>query len=76
MYYSFKYENKIYHATSVSITNYFYSMMLETASGSTGDVKTWVSEYNFPAMMSRCKFPKEYDAIHELQTNKYVLSWF
>ena len=46
--------------------------MLETVTGSSGDMKTWVSEYNFPAVLSRCKFPKEYDAIHELQTNKYV----
>ena len=46
--------------------------MLETVTGSSEDMKTWVSEYNFPAVLSRCKFPKEYDAIHELQTNKYV----
>ena len=46
------------------------STMLETTSGNTGEIKTWVSEYNFPAMMARCKFPKEYDAIHELQSNK------
>lgn len=31
---------------------------------------TWVSEYNFPAMLTRCKFPKAYDAIHEMQTNR------
>ena len=46
------------------------STMVETVSGSSGEIKTWVSEYNFPAVLSRCKFPKEYDAIHELQTNK------
>ena len=47
-----------------------YSTLLETAAGNPSETKTWVSEYNFPAMLSRCKFPKEYDAIHELQTNK------
>lgn len=31
---------------------------------------TWVTEYNFPALLSRCKFPKKYDAIHEMQTNR------
>ena len=48
------------------------STLLETVTGSSEEMKTWVSEYNFPAVLSRCKFPKEYDAIHELQTNKYV----
>ena len=47
------------------------STLLETVTGSSGEIKTWVSEYNFPAVLTRCKFPKEYDAIHELQTNKY-----
>ena len=50
---------------------WFCSTMLETASTNMAEMKTWVSEYNFPAMLSRCKFPKEYDAIHELQTNRY-----
>lgn len=31
---------------------------------------TWISEYNFPAVLSRCKFPKVSDALHELQTNR------
>ena len=29
-----------------------------------------LTEYNFPAVLSRCKFPKTYDAIHELTTNR------
>merc|ERR1719278_444488 len=31
---------------------------------------TWLSEYNFPAVLSRCKFPKTGDALHELSTNR------
>ena len=31
---------------------------------------TWVSEHNFPALLSRCMFPKTSDALHELQTNR------
>ena len=31
---------------------------------------TWLSEYNFPAVLSRCKFPKTQDALHELSTNR------
>lgn len=31
---------------------------------------TWISEYNFPAVLSRCKFPKTSDAVHELATNR------
>lgn len=41
------------------------STLLDTARN-----PTWVTEHNFPAMLSRCKFPKKYDAVHELQTNK------
>ena len=29
-----------------------------------------MSEYNFPAVLSRCKFPKTGDALHELSTNR------
>ena len=31
---------------------------------------TWISDYNFPAVLSRCKFPKTSDALHELTTNR------
>lgn len=31
---------------------------------------TWVTEYNFPATLSRCKYPKIADALHELQMNR------
>ena len=41
------------------------STLLDTARN-----PTWVTEHNFPAMLSRCKFPKKYDAVHQLQTNK------
>ena len=29
-----------------------------------------LTEYNLPAVLARCKFPKAYDAIHELTTNR------
>ena len=32
---------------------------------------TWLTDYNFPAVLSRCKFPKTQDALHELTTNRY-----
>jgi len=44
-----------------------------TGSGTLLETKTnptWVTEHNLPAMLSRCKFPKKYDALHELQTNR------
>ncbi len=31
---------------------------------------TWIGEYNFPALLSRCKFPKVSDALHELRANR------
>lgn len=31
---------------------------------------SWLTEYNFPAVLSRCKFPKISDALHELQSNR------
>merc|ERR1712141_245068 len=31
---------------------------------------TWLTDYNFPAVLSRCKFPKTQDALHELNTNR------
>ena len=44
-----------------------------TGSGTLLETKTnptWVTEHNLPAMLNRCKFPKKYDALHELQTNR------
>nr|XP_040578308.1 uncharacterized protein LOC121127009 [Lepeophtheirus salmonis] len=35
------------------------------------DTPTWISDYNFPATLSRCKFPKESEVITELTTNRY-----
>jgi len=31
---------------------------------------TWLTDYNLPACLSRCKFPKTQDAIHELNSNR------
>ena len=31
---------------------------------------TWLTDYNLPACLSRCKFPKTQDALHELNSNR------
>ncbi len=31
---------------------------------------TWFTEVNLPALLSRCKYPKVADALHEMQTNR------
>jgi len=31
---------------------------------------TWFTEYNLPATLTRCKFPKTVDVLHEMQTNR------
>merc|ERR1719270_1905481 len=58
--------------TSNSITNPVSqsSTLLETATGSSGEIKTWVSEYNFPAVLTRCKFPKEDHDIQDSQSHQ------
>ena len=41
-----------------------------TSSNAHLNTATWLSEYNFPAVLSRCKFPKTADALHDLTTNR------
>jgi hypothetical protein len=46
------------------------SLMSMTSMTSSTNNPSWLSEYNFPALLSRCKFPKTQDALHELSTNR------
>ena len=54
----------------VYLTDYFPHFLGLTSANAHLNNATWISEYNFPAVLSRCKFPKTSDAVHELATNR------
>ena len=53
--------------TGSNITTYFSGI---TSANALLNNATWLTDYNLPACLSRCKFPKTQDALHELNSNR------
>ena len=60
-----------YTLNFTKFSQYFHILLSGlTSSNAHLNTATWLSEYNFPAVLSRCKFPKTADALHDLTTNR------
>ena len=61
------YALKLHNQSFTNITTYFSGI---TSANALLNNATWLTDYNLPACLSRCKFPKTQDALHELNSNR------